>query len=319
MTPEVVVSPAACGHCVHHHDPTTQPCRHEEHQYLDLLRGLIARADSGQPFVTDRTKVGTISEYGRQVRFNLEGGTMPLLTTKRIDFRNVATELEFFIKGKTDSKWLEQRNVRIWSVNGSREFLDHVGFTDREEGDLGPIYGFQWRHAGAKYTDCNADYRDQGIDQLNEAIRTLRSDPASRRVCISAWIPQDLPEMVLPPCHCFFQFCITWENKLICMMTQRSADIGLGVPYNIASYALLTHIVAQLTGSIASELVITFNDLHIYKNHVEKLKVQLDREPKPFPKLVLKDLQGSIDNFSGDDATLTDYDSHPVIRLKMAA
>jgi thymidylate synthase len=307
-----------CVHCGVRHDPLNF-CRHEEHQYLDLLRRLLVRSRDGQPFVIDRTKVGTISEYAHQVRFNLEGNTMPLLTTKRVSFTNVATELQFFIHGKTDSKWLEAQNVNIWKVNGSRAFLDEYGFTEREEGDLGPIYGYQWRHAGAEYTNCKADYTGQGIDQLQNAIDILRTDPASRRVCISAWVPQNLEEMVLPPCHCFFQFCITWENKLICMMTQRSADLGLGVPYNIASYALLTHIVAQLTGSIASELVITFNDMHVYRDHVGKLIEQLRRDPKPFPKLVLSNLGGSVDNFTWDCARLENYECHPFIPMKMAA
>lgn len=215
---------------------------HDEKQYLDLIRRIIATGNRRG----DRTGVGTLSIFGAQMRFNLRNG-FPLLTTKRVFWRAVAEELLWFIRGSTNAKDLQEKNIHIWDGNSTREFFDSMGFTDREEGDLGPVYGFQWRHFGAEYKTCHDDYSGQGIDQLEEIINTIRTRPHDRRIIMSAWNAVDLPKMALPPCHCLVQFYVA-NGELSCQLYQRSADMGLGVPFNIASYALLTYMIAHITG-----------------------------------------------------------------------
>lgn len=222
----------------------------------------------------DRTNVGTISIFGAQMRYNLRG-QFPLLTTKRVFWRAVVEELLWFIQGKTDAKLLQAKNVHIWDGNSTREFLDKSGFTDRAEGDLGPVYGFQWRHFGAEYKTCNDNYDNQGIDQLNDVINKIKTNPNDRRIIMSAWNPIDLPKMALPPCHCFVQFYVA-DNELSCHLYQRSADMGLGVPFNIASYALLTYLIAHVTDLKPGDFVHTLGDTHVYLNHVEPLKEQVN-------------------------------------------
>uniref|UniRef100_T1GPF5 Thymidylate synthase n=1 Tax=Megaselia scalaris TaxID=36166 RepID=T1GPF5_MEGSC len=195
----------------------------DEQQYLDLISRIIAKGNDR----SDRTGVGTLSIFGCQMRFNLRD-QFPLLTTKRVFWRGVAEELLWFIKGQTNAKILQEKNVKIWDGNSTREFLDKCGFTDREEGDLGPVYGFQWRHFGAEYKTCHDDYSNQGVDQLNDVIQRIKNNPTDRRICMSAWNPVDLPKMALPPCHCFAQFYVQ-DDELSCLMYQRSADVGLGV------------------------------------------------------------------------------------------
>lgn len=217
--------------------------RHEEHQYLDAIRDIIM---TGVPR-DDRTGVGTISKFGLTMRFSLRDGVLPLLTTKRVFWRGVAEELLWFISGDTSNATLQAKGVHIWDGNASREFLDSRGLHHREVGDLGPVYGFQWRHFGATYSDMHADYSGKGVDQLKAVIDTIKKNPADRRIILSAWNPAALPDMALPPCHMFAQFFVE-GGELSCQMYQRSGDMGLGIPFNIASYALLTRLIAQVTG-----------------------------------------------------------------------
>lgn len=213
------------------------------------------------------------------MRFSLRDGVLPLLTTKRVFWRAVAEELLWFITGSTNVKDLQEKNVHIWDGNSTREFLDKNGLVDREEGDLGPIYGFQWRHFGADYKTCHDDYTGQGVDQLNEVIERIRNNPTDRRIIMSAWNVVDLPKMALPPCHCFVQFYVA-DGELSCQLYQRSADMGLGVPFNIASYSLLTYMIAQVTGLKPGDFIHTIGDAHVYLNHIEPLQEQASQIKK---------------------------------------
>lgn len=285
----------------------------DEMQYLDAIRRII---DTGDKRV-DRTGVGTLSIFGTQMRYSLRDNTLPLLTTKRVFFRGVAEELLWFVRGSTNAKDLQAKNIHIWDGNSTREFLDASGFTDREEGDLGPVYGFQWRHFGAKYKTCHEDYTGQGIDQLTEVINRIKNNPTDRRIIMSAWNPMDIPQMALPPCHCLAQFFVA-NGELSCQLYQRSADMGLGVPFNIASYALLTHMIAHVTGLKAGEFIHTTGDTHVYLNHVEPLKEQLQRIPRRFPTLQFKRNVKSIDEFQFEDFEVNGYDPYPTIKMQMA-
>mmetsp|Transcript_9083 Transcript_9083/g.27863 ORF Transcript_9083/g.27863 Transcript_9083/m.27863 type:complete len:253 (-) Transcript_9083:220-978(-) len=251
------------------------------------------------------------------MRFSLRGGAFPLLTTKRVFFRGVAEELLWFIKGSTDATELSKKNVTIWDGNGSREFLDKRGLAHRAVGDLGPVYGFQWRHFGAAYVDKDASYAGQGVDQLAACIETIKNDPTSRRIVLTAWNPADLDKMALPPCHVFCQFYVA-NGELSLHMYQRSADLGLGVPFNVASYALLLRLVAQVTSLDPGDFVHTLGDAHVYLNHVDALQEQLKRTPKPFPTLHLNPAIRDIDAFSYDDFSLHGYHPHGKIAMKMA-
>lgn len=282
-------------------------------QYLELTQRIIAKGNKR----LDRTGVGTLSIFGTQMRYNLRNNTLPLLTTKRVFFRGVAEELLWFIRGSTNAKDLQQKNIHIWDGNSTREFLDSAGFTDREEGDLGPVYGFQWRHFGAKYKTCHDNYTGEGIDQLAEVINRIKTNPTDRRIIMSAWNPVDIPQMALPPCHCLAQFFVA-DGELSCQLYQRSADMGLGVPFNIASYALLTHMIAHVTGLKAGDFVHTTGDTHVYLNHVEPLKEQLVRKPKPFPTLHFKRDVNSIDEFQFEDFDVRGYEPYPSIKMQMA-
>ncbi|CDI98732.1 thymidylate synthase [Echinococcus multilocularis] len=281
--------------------------------YLNLVRRVLTEGVLRQ----DRTGTGTWSIFGPQMRFNLRKGDFPLLTTKQTFFRGILEELLWFIRGSTDSKELSAKKVRFWDANGSRAFLDELGFTDREEGDLGPVYGFQWRHCGADYIDCKTDYSGQGVDQLANCIKLIRERPWDRRILLVAWNARDLHKMVLPPCHCLVQFYVA-NKELSCMLYQRSGDIGLGVPFNIASYALLTLMIAHVTGLKPGEFVHTIGDCHIYTNHKEALELQIKRKPRPFPKLLIKREVKEIDEFIAEDFELVGYDPHPKIVMQMA-
>lgn len=297
--------PTENGENTHHNE--------DEMQYLELTRRIIAKGNKR----LDRTGVGTLSIFGTQMRYNLRNNTLPLLTTKRVFFRGVAEELLWFIRGSTNAKDLQQKNIHIWDGNSTREFLDSAGFTDREEGDLGPVYGFQWRHFGAKYKTCHDNYTGEGIDQLAEVINRIKTNPTDRRIIMSAWNPVDIPQMALPPCHCLAQFFVA-DGELSCQLYQRSADMGLGVPFNIASYALLTHMIAHVTGLKAGDFVHTTGDTHVYLNHVEPLKEQLVRKPKPFPTLHFKRDVKSIDEFQFEDFDVRGYEPYPSIKMQMA-
>ncbi|BES95984.1 unnamed protein product [Nesidiocoris tenuis] len=285
----------------------------DEYQYLDHLYKILLRGNVRQ----DRTGVGTISIFGAQMRYSLAANTLPLLTTKRVFWKGICAELLWFIRGSTSAKELAAEGVHIWDGNSSREFLDSIGLKDREEGDLGPVYGFQWRHFGAQYKDMHADYSNQGIDQLKDIINQIKTKPDSRRIIMTAWNPCDLDKMALPPCHCLVQFYVH-DGKLSCQLYQRSADMGLGVPFNIASYALLTHMIAHVCGLEAWEFVHSMGDSHIYTNHVGPVIKQLGRTPRVMPKIKFTRQVTSIDDFKMSDITVEEYDPHPGISMKMA-
>lgn len=256
-------------------------------QYLDLLRHVLDNGISK----SDRTGTGTTSIFGYQMRFNLEDG-FPLLTTKKLHLKSIIHELLWFLNGNTNVKYLQDNGVRIWN-----EWAD-------ENGDLGHIYGYQWRSW--------PDYNGGHIDQIKEAVETIKHNPDSRRIIVSAWNVADLPSMHLPPCHAFFQFYVA-DGRLSLQLYQRSADIFLGVPFNIASYALLLQMMAQVTGLKAGDFVHTLGDAHIYNNHMEQVKLQLSREPKALPQMEINRQIDNIFDFHYDDFKLTGYDPHPHI------
>ncbi|XP_077994717.1 thymidylate synthase-like [Glandiceps talaboti] len=289
-----------------------RPVHHDEYQYLELIDHIIRNGQHKD----DRTGTGTISVFGAQSRYSLRD-QFPLLTTKRVFWRGVAEELLWFVKGSTNGKELSAKNVHIWDANGSREFLDNRGLQHREEGDLGPVYGFQWRHFGAEYKDMHTDYSGQGVDQLAQVIETIKNNPDDRRIIMTAWNPPDLPKMALPPCHAFVQFYVS-NGELSCQLYQRSADMGLGVPFNIASYSLLTYMIAHITGLKTGDFVHTIGDAHVYSNHVDQLLLQGERTPRPFPTLHIKRQIDNIDDFTFEDFELKDYKPHPKITMAMA-
>lgn len=256
-------------------------------QYLELLQHVL---DNGLR-KEDRTGTGTISTFGYQMRFNLEEG-FPLLTTKKLHLKSIIHELLWFLAGDTNVKYLQENGVRIWN-----EWAD-------ENGDLGHIYGYQWRSW--------PDYNGGHIDQIQEAVDTIKNNPDSRRIIVNAWNVADLPAMNLPPCHAFFQFYVS-DGRLSLQLYQRSADIFLGVPFNIASYALLLQMMAQVTGLRAGDFVHTLGDAHIYTNHLEQVHEQLSREPRQLPRMVINPDVKSIFDFKYSDFQLTDYDPHPHI------
>ncbi|RAK97987.1 thymidylate synthase, partial [Aspergillus ibericus CBS 121593] len=264
---------------------------------------------------------------------------LPLLTTKRVFLRAVLAELLWFISGSTSSLPLSTAGIKIWDGNASRAYLDSIGLTDRPEGDLGPVYGFQWRHFGAEYIDSSTDYTGQGIDQLAEVVRKLLTNPFDRRIIMSAWNPADLGKMALPPCHMFAQFYVRYpdadevwkggdqangekgKGHLSCLLYQRSADMGLGVPFNIASYALLTHLLAHAVDLVPGELVHTLGDAHVYLDHVEALREQVEREPVEFPELRIKREDrgsGVVDGWTEEQFEVVGYKPHKAIQMKMS-
>ncbi|WWC68028.1 thymidylate synthase [Kwoniella pini CBS 10737] len=299
---------------------------HEEYQYLDLISKIMLKGQS-RP---DRTGTGTLSLFAPpSFRFSLENGILPLLTTKRVFLKGVIIELLWFISGSTNSNLLKEKGVGIWDLNGSKDFLEKNGLGFRKQGDLGPVYGFQWRHFGEEYLNCDTDYKGKGFDQLKDVIWKIKNNPTDRRIILSAWNPKDLHLMALPPCHMFCQFYVTLPDsnipndkpKLSCLMYQRSCDLGLGIPFNIASYSLLTYMIAYITDTIPFEFILQMGDSHIYKDHLEPLKIQLNRQPKSFPNFKFKRTKeeiGDIDGFILDDFIIENYKPHGKIEMKMS-
>jgi len=263
-----------------------------EQQYLDLLEELLERGARK----TDRTGTGTRSVFGRQMRFGL-GESFPLLTTKKLHLKSIIYELLWFLRGDTNVKWLQERGVSIWD-----EWAD-------ENGELGPVYGYQWRH-----------WRTPGggeIDQIKAVLSSIQAKPDSRRHMVTAWNPSDVDRMALPPCHALFQFYVA-EGRLSCQMYQRSADVFLGVPFNIASYALLTLMVAQVSDLEPGEFVLSLGDAHLYLNHLEQAREQLARSPRPFPRMRLNPAVKDLFAFKFEDFTLEGYEPHAAIKAPIA-
>jgi thymidylate synthase len=281
---------------------------HAEQQYLTLCRELL----SHEKIRGDRTGVGTLSEFGKKLLFDLRDG-FPLLTTKKVYWKAVVEELLWFIRGDTNAKHLSEKGVKIWDGNTTRDFLDKRGL-DYPEGEAGPIYSHQWRHFGGDYPSTE---ENPGVDQLKEIIEMIKTDPTSRRLIVSAWNPKDLPKMALPPCHSFFQFYVD-EGELSCQMYQRSCDVGLGLPFNIGSYALLTHMIAAVTGLKVGKLIMILGDTHIYSTHREALTEQIKREPLPFPKLSFSRIPETLFEFTADDIVLDGYLTHASVKMEMA-
>jgi len=286
-----------------------------EYQYLKLIKN-IAKNGTKE---TGRNGV-IYTSIGESMKFSLEKNTLPLLTTKYVPWKVCLKELLWFMNGNTNNKLLKQQNVKIWNDNATREFLDSRKLFNLKEDDLGPVYGHQWRHFNAKYDNCNTNYTGMGIDQLENIINELKSEnKTSRRLIISAWNPEQIDEMALPPCHTMFQFHVTNENKLSCSLYQRSGDVGLGIPFNIASYSFLTHIIANHCNLEAKEFIHFIGNAHIYENHLKKLKKQAKLQPYDFPTINIKNKHKNINNYSLGDIKLLDYKYHPKINLDMIA
>ncbi|OZC10850.1 thymidylate synthase [Onchocerca flexuosa] len=285
----------------------------DENKYLDQIRYILKNGVK----IDDRTGVGTISVFGMHSAYSLRDGVVPVLTTKRVFWKGVVEELLWFIRGDTNSKHLSDKGVKIWDANGSRQFLDQLGFSDRAEGDLGPVYGFQWRHCGAEYRGMDVDYTNQGIDQLSEIIDLIKNEPNSRRIILNAWNVKDLKLMALPPCHTLVQFAVR-NGELSCQLYQRSGDMGLGVPFNLASYGLLTHMIAHVCGLKAGHLYHVLGDAHVYVNHVDALQEQLKRQPRSFPTVRFIGNIKTIDDFTYESIILENYRPMPIIKMTMA-
>ena len=288
--------------------------RHEEFQYLRLISEIntYGSMEEGR-----NGKAKTI--FGSGMHFDLSDNKLPLLTTKKVAFKTCLKELLWFINGNTDNKILKDQKVRIWNANGSRDFLDSRGLVNNEVDDLGPVYGHQWRYFNAKYNNCNTDYTGKGVDQLQNIIDQLKNPDTrnSRRLVMSAWNPEQLDEMALPPCHILCQFCVTENNKLSCSLYQRSGDVGLGVPFNIASYSILTHLIAKHCGLEPKEFVYFLGNAHIYDDHIEVLKEQVTRKPYVFPKLNVLCVKENISDYDVNDFNLIDYKYHEKIKMEM--
>jgi len=287
----------------------------EELNYLQLIHKIIIGGEIRQT----RNSI-TKSVFGERLEFDISN-SIPFLTTKKLAWKTVIKELLWFLSGSTDNSKLVEQNVTIWNGNASREYMDSSGFTNREVNDLGPIYGHQWRHFNAEYINHKTDYTNSGIDQIQNVLHLLKTDPMSRRILMSAWNPCQISQMNLPPCHIMTQFYVSNNNELSCQMYQRSADVGLGLPFNIASYAVLTYIFAKLTNMKPKKLIIVIGDAHIYQNHENSLLEQIKREPLQFPKLLFNPEKeyNDISDFTINDFNITDYNFYDPIKMEMIA
>ena len=287
---------------------------HDENQYLKLVSDVLTEG-----VMEDGRNGKVLTVFGSAMHFSLKDNTIPLLTTKKLAWKTCLRELLWFIRGQTSNEVLKKQNVHIWDGNASREFLDSRGLTNLKENDLGPIYGHQWRHFNAKYSDCNTDYKDQGFDQLDYIIKCLKDtkERNSRRLVMSAWNPCQIDEMALPPCHVLCQFNVTDGNKLSCSLYQRSCDLGLGVGFNIASYSFLTHLIAHHCNLEVLDFYYYLGNCHIYEQHIEPLREQIIREPYKFPKIVIKNKYEDIISYNVDDFEILDYEFHPLIKMEM--
>lgn len=292
---------------------------HPEEQYINLIRDIL---ENGH--LHEGRNGNTLSLFGNSMRFSLKDGTLPLLTTKKVAWKTCFKELIWFIQGKTDNTTLQEQNVKIWNGNSTREFLDSRGLVNNEVNDLGPVYGHQWRHFNAEYKDCHTDYTGKGVDQLQYIIDNLKSEEGrkSRRLIMSAWNPLQLDEMALPPCHVLAQFNVRSDGDkhyLSCALYQRSCDVGLGVPFNIASYSFLTHLIAKHCDLIPEDFVYFMGNTHIYCDHIDALKEQITREPLSFPKINISN-QKKLEDYTIDDVEWTSkYNSHDTIKMAMSA
>ncbi|MBU0471807.1 MAG: thymidylate synthase [Nanoarchaeota archaeon] len=285
-------------------------------EYLNIIKKIL---EEGKP-KDNRTGIKTIAIAGAIFEHDMSKG-FPLLTTKKVPFRLVASELEFFIKGITDKKWLQDRKNFIWNEWCSPDKVPYGHDAETKEKmiaeqELGPIYGFQWRHYGAEYKDYKTDYTNKGIDQLKRVVETLKKDPTDRRMIVTAWNPIAQPHMALPPCHYGFQVTVIGD-KLNLMWNQRSVDSALGLPFNIASYALLLHLLAKESGLKEGKLIGFLGDVHIYENHIEGLKEQLKRKQYPLPKIKTNNFK-SIFEWKYEDTEVMEYESHPGIKFDIA-
>lgn len=297
---------------------------YEELEYLNLVKDVFELGVKQD----DRTGTGTIALFAprRSLRFDLSSGKFPVLTTKEVPFRLVTEELLWMLRGSTDARELAAKDVHIWDAQASRANLDKLGLFHYEEGDLGPIYGHQWRHFGAEYKSCKTDYTGKGVDQLKNVIREIQKDPNSRRIIQTSWNPSDLDKVALPACHSLCQFYVhPVKNSLSCLLFQRSADLGLGLPFNITSYALFVRLLAHVTNLKPGELIIQIGNAHIYNNHIDALKMQCERIPWEFPSLIInkeerthKDSLKELESLRYEDLTLVDYKHHKRIKMEMS-
>lgn len=295
--------------------------RFQEYQYLSLIKKIIKNG------VKEHGRNGTTyTQIGAMMKFSLEDNKIPIMTTKKLAWRVCLKELLWFMNGDTNNELLQKENVKIWNDNATREFLDSRGLTHLKENDLGPVYGHQWRFWNAPYSireGCDANYKGQGIDQLknivNEINKSKETGEISRRMIMTAWNPEQIDEMALPPCHVLSQFHITEGNKLSCSLYQRSADMGLGVPFNIASYAFLTHILAKHCDLEAKEFVHFIGNAHIYDDHIVSLQDQITKEPYEPPTILISEKKESIDDYKFEDIKIQEYKYHRPIKMKMRA
>jgi len=276
--------------------------------YLDLLRTILDRGKDR----ADRTGTGTRGIFGHQMRFDLREG-FPLLTTKKLHVKSIMHELLWFVRGETHVKPLQDAGVRIWNEWATAEQTARFG---RQEGDLGPVYGHQWRNFGATRKP-DGTYEKDGVDQLKRVLHDIKENPNSRRLLVTGWNPKEADQVALPPCHTLFQLYVQ-DGELSCQLYQRSADVFLGVPFNIASYAMLTMMIAHVSGLRPGDFVHTFGDAHLYKNHLDQAKLQLEREPRKLPRMILNPDAKDLFTFRFEDFTIDGYDPHPHIAAEVS-